>query len=186
MSYAQTPKPGPDRASVLIADDHALVREAWAMILNSIKEFEVVGLCGSGEEAVQLAKDLKPKLVLMDINLSGISGIEATRQIRKYSPGSKILGVSLHAQPVYARNMLQAGASGYLTKSSHHQELIIALKELLLGKKYICSEIKDAVADLMLEGQPRTGVNSLSKREITIIDQIKVGNSSKEIAAHLG
>jgi DNA-binding NarL/FixJ family response regulator len=163
-----------------------MLRETWAMILNNYKEFKVVGLCGSGEEGVQLAKDLKPKLILMDINLGGMNGVEATRQIRKYSPGSKILGVSLHAQPIYARNMLLAGASGYVTKGSHHQELITALKQLLLGKKYICSEIKDALSDLLLEGQPKTGINSLSKREIVIIDQIKVGNSSKEIAMQLG
>jgi DNA-binding NarL/FixJ family response regulator len=132
-----------DKISILIADDHTLVRETWSFILNTDPRFTVVAECGSGEEAVELAKKLRPNVVIMDINLPGINGIEATQQIRKFSPGSKILGVSLHTQPTYARKMIQKGAMGYVTKNSSREEMFKAIMEIQNGKKYICDEIKD-------------------------------------------
>jgi two-component system invasion response regulator UvrY len=116
-----------EKITILIADDHTLVRETWSFILNSDPRFFVVAECGSGEEAVEMAKNLRPAIVIMDINLPGINGIEATQQIRKFSPGSKILGVSLHTQPTYARKMMQKGAMGYVTKNSSREEMFKAI-----------------------------------------------------------
>src|SRR3978361_770817 len=99
-----------DKITILIADDHTLVRETWSFILNTDARFNVIAESGSGEDAVELAKQLRPNIVIMDINLPGMNGIEATQLIRKYSPGSKILGVSLHTQPPNARNITQIGA----------------------------------------------------------------------------
>lgn len=175
-----------EKITILIADDHTLVRETWSFILNNDARFQVVAESGSGEEAVELAKKLRPNIVIMDINLPGINGIEATQLIRKFSPGSKILGVSLHTQPTYARKMMQKGASGYVTKNSTREEMYKAILEIQSGKKYICDEIKNILSEQVISGEEQqTGLNSLSQREIEIITLIKKGNSSKEIAEAL-
>jgi DNA-binding NarL/FixJ family response regulator len=172
-----------DKISILIADDHTLVRETWSFILNTDPRFQVVAESGSGEEAVELARQLRPDIVIMDINLPGINGIEATQLIRKSSPSSKILGVSLHTQPTYARKMIQKGAMGYVTKNSSREEMFKAIIEIHEGKKYICEEIKNILSEQVISGEDQSaGVNSLSQREIEIIAFIKKGNSSKEIA----
>ncbi len=172
-----------ERITILIADDHTLVRETWSFIFNTDPRFQVVAESGSGEEAVELARKLRPNVVIMDINLPGINGIEATQQIRKYSPGSRILGVSLHTQPTYARKMIQKGAMGYVTKNSSRDEMFKAILEIQSGKKYICDEIKNILSEQVISGdEQQTGLNSLSQREIEIIAFIKKGYSSKEIA----
>lgn len=172
-----------EKITILIADDHTLVRETWSFILNNDPRFQVLAECGSGEEAVELAKNVRPNIVIMDINLPGMNGIEATHLIRKFSPGSKILGVSLHTQPTYARKMMQKGASGYVTKNSSREEMYKAIIEIHNGKKYICEEIKNILSEQVISGdEQQTGLNSLSQREIEIISFIKKGNSSKEIA----
>jgi two-component system invasion response regulator UvrY len=171
------------KITILIAEDHMLVRQTWHAFLNSDERFEVVADCASGEEAVQLASKLRPDVILMDINLPGINGIEATRLIRKYTPGSKILGVSLHTQPAYARKMIQEGATGYITKNSSGDEMVKAIIEVNSHRKYICNEIKDIMSEQMMNGDNAgKGLESLSRREIDIIALIKQGLSSKEIA----
>ena len=175
-----------EKISILIADDHTLVRETWSFILNTDARFSVIAESGSGEEAIELAKKLRPNIVIMDINLPGMNGIEATQQIRKYSPGTKILGVSLHTQPTYARKMIQKGAMGYVTKNSSREEMFKAIMEIQSGKKYICEEIKNILSEQVISGEDQqTGLNSLSQREIEIIAYIKKGFSSKEIADSL-
>ena len=130
-----------------------------------------------------MAKNLRPAIVIMDINLPGINGIEATQLIRKYSPGSKILGVSLHTQPTYARKMMQKGAMGYVTKNSSREEMFRAIIEVYHGKKYVCEEIKNILSEQVISGNDQpSGLNALSQREIEIIQFIKKGHSSKEIA----
>jgi DNA-binding NarL/FixJ family response regulator len=172
-----------EKITILIADDHTLVRETWSFILNTDPRFNVVAESGSGEEAVELANKLRPHIVIMDINLPGMNGIEATQLIRKYSPGSKVLGVSLHTQPTYARKMIQKGAMGYVTKNSSREEMFKALMEIHNGRKYICDEIKNILSEQVISGEDaQTGLNALSQREIEIIAYIKKGFSSKEIA----
>ena len=172
-----------EKITILIADDHTLVRETWSFILNTDPRFNVIAESGSGEDAVELAKQLRPNIVIMDINLPGINGIEATQLIRKYSPNTKILGVSLHTQPTYARKMMQKGAMGYVTKNSSREEMFKAILEIHEGKKYICDEIKNILSEQVISGEEHSnGVNSLSQREIEIIKYIKKGFSSKEIA----
>jgi DNA-binding NarL/FixJ family response regulator len=175
-----------EKISILIADDHTLVRETWSYILNGDERFTVVAESGSGEDAVEQAKKLRPNIVIMDINLPGINGIEATQLIRKCSPDSKILGVSLHTQPTYARKMMQKGAMGYVTKNSSREEMFKAIVEIQDGKKYICEEIKNILSEQVINGdEGSTGLNSLSQREVEIITYIKRGFSSKEIADEL-
>jgi DNA-binding NarL/FixJ family response regulator len=175
-----------EKITILIADDHTLVRETWSFILNTDERFKVIAESGSGEEAVELAKQLRPNIVIMDINLPGMNGIEATQLIRKFSPASKILGVSLHTQPTYARKMIQKGAMGYVTKNSSREEMFKAIIEVQNGRRYICDEIKNILSEQVINGEDQqSGLNALSQREIEIINFIKKGFSSKEIAESL-
>ena len=172
-----------EKITLLITDDHKLIREAWSSILNSDPRFKVIAETASGEEAVELAKQLRPNVVILDINLPGMNGFEVIPLIRKFSPGSKILGVSLHTQPTYARKMIQKGALGYVTKNSSREEMFKAIIEIHNGRKYICDEIKTILSEQMLSGDEQpSGLNALSQREIEIISFIKKGHSSKEIA----
>ena len=172
--------------TILIADDHKLIRETWAFILSSDPRFKVLADCGDAETAVEIAKTQKPDIVLMDINMVPFSGFEATEKIRKLSPSSKIIGVSMHSQPAYAKKMLQAGAMGYVTKNSSREEMMKAILEVHSGKKYICEEIKNIISEqLMDESTDTPNVNALTEREIQIINYIREGLSSKEMAAVL-
>jgi two-component system invasion response regulator UvrY len=173
-----------EKITILIAEDHTLIRETWNFILNSDPRFTVVACCGNGEDAVELAKQLRPNVVTMDINLPGMNGFDAAQLIRKFSPGSRILGVSMHSQPAYARKMIQAGAKGYVTKNSSYEELMLAISEIHNNRTYICQDIKDILAQQSFEGKEQ-GLNSLSSREIEIIGYIKKGYSSKQIAEPL-
>lgn len=169
---------------LVIVDDHKLLRETWSFILNQNPLFSVIAECGSAEEAVEICKLQRPDLVMLDINLPGISGMEAVPLLRKFAPGVRILSVSLHTQPVYVRKMMQSGASGYVTKNSTQEEMINALVTVSEGKKYICTEIKNILADEIIDDNgKKKNINLLSLREMEIIDMIRQGLSSKEIAA---
>ena len=175
-----------EKISVLIADDHKLIRDTWSFILNSDSRFQVIAECGDSEQAVEAAKVKRPNIVLMDINMMPISGFEATERIRKVSPASKIIGVSMHSQPAYAKKMLQIGAKGYVTKNSSKEEMMKAILEVHDGNKYVCEEIKNNISELVLEeNKDLPNVNALTEREIQIINLIKDGQSSKEIAGQL-
>ena len=174
------------KITILIADDHKLVRQTWEFIFNRDDRFQVIAECATGEEAIEISRELRPDVVIMDINLPGMSGLEATLQIRKFSPGSKIIAVSMHTQPSYAKAIIRNGASGYVTKTSSREEMIKAIIEVYAGHKYICDEIKNILSDsLMNDEDQNNGVKSLSQREIQVISQIKNGASSKEIASEL-
>jgi two-component system invasion response regulator UvrY len=174
------------KITILITDDHTLVRESWAFILSNDPRFEVIAECGSGEEAAEMSRQLKPDIVLMDINLPGINGMEATLLVKKYSPGSKIICVSMHTQPAYTRRVMQNGAMGYVTKSSSKEEMITAILEVYNNRKYICNDIKNLLSEQILgEDEKAAGLNSLSAREMDIISHVRKGLSSKEIAALL-
>jgi len=176
-----------NKITILIADDHKLIRETWTYILNNDPRFQVIAACGNAEEAVELAKTKNPDVILMDINMSPMSGLDATQQIRKAMPGARIIGVSMHSQPAYAKKMLQIGARGYVTKNSSKEEMICAILEVHDGKKYICEEIRNIISDQLLEEKDNVtpNINMLTEREIQIINLIKVGKSSKDIAINL-
>lgn len=138
-----------NKITIIIVDDHRLVREAWSCILNSNPRFNVIGECECGEDAVAVIPQIKPDVVIMDINLPGISGIDATDQIIRSGCSSKILGVSLHSDPNYARRMLQKCAMGYVTKNSAKEEMFGAITKIQNGEKYICEEIKTSLSKLL-------------------------------------
>lgn len=170
----------------MLVDDHKLIRDSWSFILNSDSRFQVIGETSNADEAVEIARTKKPDIVLMDINMTPVNGFEATKLLRKFSPGSKIIGISMHSMPAYARRMLQIGAMGYVTKNSSKDELINSIVEVYSGKKYICEEVKNILAQQELEDEGGTpDMNVLSRRELDIVQLIKEGLSSKEIAIRL-
>lgn len=175
-----------DKVTIIIVDDHKLIRETWSFVLGNDPRFEVLGDYGDPETAIEMAKKLQPNVVLMDINMTPISGFDATGQIRRYSPNSKVIGVSMHSQPAYARKMLQVGAHGYVTKNSSKDEMVKAILEVDKGNRYVCEEIRNIISEQLNESAgDEPDVRSLTEREIQIIHLIKDGNSSKEIALQL-
>jgi DNA-binding NarL/FixJ family response regulator len=174
------------KVSIMIVDDHTLIRETWSFLLGKNENFEVVAECGDGERAIELARDKRPDIVLLDINMAPMNGFDVLKMIRKFSPGSKIIGVSMHSQPAYAKKMLRLGAKGYVTKNSPRQEMLEAIAEVSNNQIYICQEVKNILSEQMLNGdQMNPDINNLSDREMQIVRALKEGQSSKEIAAGL-
>jgi DNA-binding NarL/FixJ family response regulator len=174
------------KISIMIVDDHTLIRETWSFLLGKNENFDVVAECGDGERAIELARDKRPDVVLLDINMAPMSGFDVLKMIRKYSPGSKIIGVSMHSQPAYAKKMLRLGAKGYVTKNSPRQEMLEAISEVNNNHIYICQEVKNILSDQLLNNdQVNPDINNLSNREMQIVRALKEGLSSKEIAAEL-
>jgi DNA-binding NarL/FixJ family response regulator len=171
--------------SILIADDHKLIRETWAYILNGDPRFNVIGSCSNSEEAVQMSRQKQPQVILMDINMVPFSGIEATRQIREASPESRVIGLTMHSQPAYAKKMMQLGASGYVTKNSSKEEMINAILEVSKGNKFVCEEMKDLLTESVEAPSASSPINSLTEREMDVINLIRQGYSSKDISLKL-
>ena len=127
--------------TVLIADDNVHMRETLRVMLNALENIELSGEASNGEEAIQMAADLKPNVMLVDINMSPVNGFEATRKILKQNPSIRIIALSLHKEISYCRNMLRLGAKGYVSKSSSYAEIVEAIKEVAAGNKYIDKSI---------------------------------------------
>lgn len=175
-----------EKITILLVDDHKLIRDSWSFILNSDPRFSVIGETSSGQDAIEIAREKRPNIVLMDVNMSPVNGFDATKQIHRLSPESRIIAVSMHTMPAYAKRMLQLGAMGYVTKNSSKEEMIAAIVEVRAGKKYICEEVKNILAQQELDEDSEVAdLNNLSRREIDIIKLIKEGLSSKEIAQQL-
>lgn len=175
-----------EKTTILLADDHLLILETWKYLLEGDNRFTVIALADSGKKAVELASSLKPKVVLLDINMKEMNGFEATKLIRKCAPGTKVIGVSMHSMPAYAKKMIKCGASGYVTKNSPKQELIQAILKVSEGGTYICDEVKSIIVSMEITTSEATpNFNSLSKRELEVISYVSQGKSSKEISSEL-
>ena len=175
-----------NKATVIIVDDHLLVSEMWAELISSDSKYAVIATCNNTDEAsLQLIKEKKPDLILMDINIQPLSGIDATKIIRKSSPGTKVIGVSMHNQPSIVRQMIKSGALGYVTKNSSKNELMEAIAAALQGKVYVCKEIQTKLSQQFLVNDDQPDLSKLTVREIQIIKLIKEGFTSKEISQKL-
>jgi two-component system invasion response regulator UvrY len=175
-----------DKIPIMIVDDHKLIRDTWSLLLGLEDKYEIVAKVGTGEVAVELAKQKRPTVVLLDINMAPLSGFDILKQLKKFLPAVKVIGVSMHTQPAYARKMLRAGAKGYVTKNSGSEELLLAVSEVLQGRTYICEEVRALIVDQSLDSEANdSGISSLSDRELEIIGYIRDGLSSKEIAEKL-
>lgn len=175
------------KITIMIVDDHTLIRETWSFLLGRNEKFNVIAEVGDGQRAIDLARDHRPMIILLDINMTPLNGFDVLKMIRKLSPGSKVIAVSMHSQPAYAKKMLRLGARGYVTKNSPRQEMLDAIDAVMDGNVYICQEVKNILSEQMLGEEENTaGLNQLSEREIEVINQIRDGLSSKEIADQLG
>jgi DNA-binding NarL/FixJ family response regulator len=167
------------RPTMLIADDHLMMAEAVAHLLRD--ECDVLAAVGSANELLAMASHRCPDLVLMDVCMPNVTGMEATRKLRQIAPGCKVILVSMYAQPEFVREAFATGASGYLLKSSAATELQDAIREVLEGKVYVSSCIaKDALASLLQPPPP-----SLSGRQREVLALVAEGCSAKEIAGRL-
>jgi len=174
------------KISILLVDDHKLLREVWASVLSSDSRFKIVGSTGDPDEALQLTKSTGPDVILLDINLPGTTGFHLSKELQKVSPYSKVLAVTMYALPAYAKKMMQTGASGYVTKNSSKEELVEAIIKVAGGDKYICDDIKEKIALNVLNASDiETDIESLTKRELEIIKLIQQGLSSKIIGEQL-
>ena len=169
-----------DKLTVLLVDDHALVRKGFRRMLEDDAAIAVVGEANEGEEAVRLALELKPKVVVMDCALPGISGIDATRRIRAKMPNATVLMLSMHSEDTLIRQALEAGARGYILKNALELDLVSAIKRVAEGHLVLDPQISKPAA---LKGERDSG---LTARELEVLRHIVAGKSNKEIAAELG
>jgi DNA-binding NarL/FixJ family response regulator len=128
---------------VVIVDDHNLVREAWALLLGRDPNLTIIATCENGEQGIKVCRDLQPDVILMDINMDPVNGVEATKAIREFSREVKIIGISVHTDLPYLNALMHAGANGYVTKNSPGEEMIRAIMLVMEGKKYFCREIAE-------------------------------------------
>jgi len=169
---------------LIIVDDHQLVHHSIGQSLEMEPGFVVVARANTGRSAVKLAAEHKPDIILMDISMPDMNGMEACRQILAQNPAIKILALTMHSEKVYLRGMLNAGASGYLLKSCAYKELLTAIETLLSGKIYLSQDIAHLAATQAVDGGEETidGFSQLSPREREVLKLIADGYTSKEIA----
>ncbi len=173
------------KIKIVIADDHLLIAETWATLINMDPDFEVVKVFDNTQSLIEEISEIKPDITILDINIHPFSGIEATKMIRRLAPGTKIIGVSMHNQPSFAKKMMRNGAMGYVTKSSNKNEMYDAIRSVMRGEKYICAEIQRNITNQVLMDDDENKISRLTEREIEIIKLIKNGSTNKEIAEKL-
>jgi DNA-binding NarL/FixJ family response regulator len=162
--------------SVLLVDDHSLVRRGFRRILEDEEGMQIIGEASNGVEAIRMAYELKPKVVVMDLSMPELDGVQATKEIVKNLPGTEVLILSMHAEDNYVRNALDAGAKGYLLKSAIDVDLVGAIKAVSEGKRFIGSGLKYVAHEQDDE------LNRLTGREKQVLQLIAQGKSNKEIA----
>jgi two-component system response regulator NreC len=177
------------KISLILADDHAVVRSGLRMLLEAQAEIEIIAEAESGREAVSLARSLKPDIILMDIQMPDLNGIEATKQIKKLAPETAVLALTMHEDEQYFFEMLHAGASGYVPKRAAPDELLTAIRTVARGEVFLYPSlatrlVKDFLDRAGAEEQPRI-YSQLTPREHEVLIQIAEGYSNPEIAKNL-
>ncbi|ATA24424.1 two-component system response regulator UvrY [Brenneria goodwinii] len=171
--------------SVFLVDDHELVRAGIRRILDDIKGLKVVGEVSCGEDAVRWCRNNNVDVVLMDMNMPGIGGLEATRKILRFSPDIKVIMLTIYTENPLPAKVMQAGAAGYVSKAAAPQEVICAIRAVHAGKRYIASDIAQQMALSQLEPQAETPLECLSERELQIMLMITKGQKVTEISDQL-
>jgi two-component system, NarL family, response regulator NreC len=172
---------------VIIADDHQLFREGLVNLITSAPDIEVIAEAKDGKEATEKAQKLKPDVVLIDIGMPVMNGIEATRIIKKENPKIKVIAVSMHSDRQFVKGVLEAGADGYLLKNCTYRQLIEAVQSVISGKKYLSDDITEMVIQGYLDPEDvqSEGQNDLSERELEVLKLYAEGKSTREIGEKL-
>ncbi|AIY65711.1 UvrY/SirA/GacA family response regulator transcription factor [Pseudoalteromonas sp. SSM20] len=172
--------------NVLLVDDHELVRTGIKRILDDVRGFKVVGEAKTGEEAVQFCRQNNPDIVLMDMNMPGIGGLEATKKICRFCPDVKVIVLTMQSEDPFPSKVMQIGAHGYLTKSAGPEEVVNAIRAVKTGQRYIAPEIAQQIALAQFSGRnDENPFASLSDRELQIMLMITKGEKVQTIADQL-
>jgi two-component system response regulator NreC len=177
-----------DTIQVLIAEDHQTVRDGLKMLIEREPGMQVVGEAADGFEVIAKAKDLMPQVIVMDVSMPGMSGLNATRKLKEILPNTQIIALTRHSESGYLNEMLQAGASGYVLKQSSSEELIRAIRAVVSGQNYLDPAITTEVVRKYSTSESKTlsgSLESISMREGEILGLIAAGYSNKEIAGRL-
>jgi DNA-binding NarL/FixJ family response regulator len=170
-------------ARILLVDDHQVLREGLRSLLEKRPEMEVVGDTGDGRTALQLVRDLKPDIVIMDVNMHGLDGIDATRMITRDYPATKVLALSMYLRKTFVLEMFKCGASGYVLKENAFAEIVEAIETILAGQTYVCRKVAGLLVDEYIPGQDGSPAKTrLTERETEVVRMLANGITSKEIA----
>ena len=173
---------------ILLVDDHAIVRHGLSRSIQQQEDMEVIGQASDGHAAVELARELAPNVIVMDVSMPGLNGIEATRAILHASPGTRVVALSMHSAKRYVREMFRAGASGYLLKDCEFDELVQTIRLIAQGQTYISPSIGRIVVENYLHNAPGdedSAFSVLTQREREVLQLMSEGNSTKQIAMRL-
>lgn len=173
-------------AKLLIADDHAIVRRGLQALLEAEPGWQVCAEAGNGQAAVDLAVRHRPNVAILDYSLPGLNGLEATRHIRLASPGTEVLIYTMHNNEDVIRDVLRAGARGYLLKTEDDSEVVRAVQALLRRKPYFSPQVAETLLDTFLSGGKVVASETLTSREREVIQLVAEGQSNRDIAARWG
>lgn len=178
-----------EKQKVVIVEDHAILRDGLKALLTSDKDLEVAGEAGDGREAIKLVEELKPNLIIMDLSMPRMNGMEAIKEIKRISKEIKIVVLTVHKNEEYILATFKAGADGYVLKDSSYNELMMAISNVLKGKHYISPEISERILEGYIEGKEKlkqkTSWEILTSREREILKLIAEGYRNKDIAEEL-
>ena len=174
-----------DTIRVLVVDDHAVVRSGLRLVLDAAEGVETVGEAGSAEDGIRAARELEPDVVLMDVVMPGMSGLEATPPLLLASPGSKVLVLSMQDDPRYVREAFAAGASGYILKEAADADVVEAVREVAGGGRYVHPTLGARLATAEAEANARAEADPLSEREREVLRLLALGHTNQEIAKML-
>lgn len=171
--------------TVLLVDDHVLVRKGIKRLLDDVDDINVIAEAGTGEQAIRIVKELKPDVVLMDVSMPGIGGLEATRKINKSCPETKVIAVTIHDSDPFPVRLLEAGALGYLTKGCDIGNIVDAIRSVYKGNRFLSPEIAQALALTFLPGGDKSPFDQLSQREMQVMMMVTEGKCIRDISEQL-
>lgn len=171
--------------SILLVDDHELVRTGIRKILNEVKGFEVIDECETGEEAIKFCRQTEPDVILMDMDMPGMGGLEATKKILRFAPDAKIIVLTVHSEDPFPTKVMQIGAAGYLTKGTPPQEMVNAIRAVNSGQRYLPAQIAQQMALSQFKSTEENPFSSLSDRELQIMLMITRGEKVPDISEQL-
>jgi two-component system response regulator NreC len=176
-----------DRIRIVIADDHEMLREGLKALMAKEQDIEVVGEAEDGKATLQVAKKTAPHIVVMDVAMADLNGIETTRKLKKASPSIKVIGLSGHPNRGYVAEMLKAGASGYVLKNRAYEDLVRAVREVYNGNMYLSPEVTPGVVDTSVapSGKASPAFAALTDREREVLQLLAEGKTTKWIASEL-